>query len=119
MNLLIDQIDALIGLFKPACRETETMTELQGLLQREEDWPKAHYLFTRIRVKNINASKTEDRKAEAQYCFEEICAQTVHNLSGSKKPFDPDVPYWIIPIALKLAKILEIDSQQVVDIVTS
>ena len=119
MKLLIDQMDALLSLFKPFCRETETLMELKGLLHHEKEWPKAHYLFTRIRAKTLNAIKGGDNTAEAQYCFEEICAQTLYNLSASKMPFDPDSPYWIIPIALKLAGVLEIDSRKVIEIVTS
>jgi len=119
MKLLIDQMDALISLFKPACRETETLMELQGLLRHEKDWPKAHYLFTRIRSKNLNAIKGGDSKAEAQFCFEEVCAQTIYNLSASKCPFDPDSPYWVVPISLKLARALEIDSRKIIEIVTS
>jgi hypothetical protein len=119
MKLLLNQLDALITLFKPHCLETETLVELQGMLGREAEWPKAHYLFTRIRSKNINALKMGDTRAEAQYAFEEICAQTLHNLSGSKKPFDPDTPYWIIPIALKSARVLGVDPQKIIEIATS
>jgi len=119
MILLIDQIDALISLFKPSCRDIDTLEELKGLLRHEKDWPTAHYLFTRIRTKTLNAIKSGDNIAEAQYCFEEVCAQTIYNLSASKKPFEPDTPYWVIPIALKLARVLEIDSRKIVEIATS
>jgi len=119
MILLIDQIDALVSLFTPSCRDTETLMELKGLLRHEQDWPKAHYLFTRIRTKTLNAIKNGDTTAEAQYSFEEVCAQTLYNLSASKKPFDPDSPYWVIPMALKLAHILEIDSRKIIEIVMS
>jgi hypothetical protein len=119
MTLLIDQMRQLIALFLPRCGDTETMEELQGLLGDEKDWVKAHYLSTRIRTKAINAVKTGDLKAEIQFSFEEVCAKTLHNLSGSKKPFDADTPYWIIPLALKLAKVLEIDSRRVLEIAAS
>src|SRR5476649_2355660 len=119
MKLLIDQMEALISLFKPSCRDTETLMELQGLLHHEKEWPKAHYLCTRIRARNLNAIKGGDGRAEAQYYFEEVCAQTIYNLSASKKPFDPDSPYWVIPMALKLARVLEIDSRKIIEIVAS
>jgi hypothetical protein len=119
MKLLLDQLDALITLFKPHCTDTETLNELQVMLHHSSEWPKAHYLFTRIRSKNILALKNGQTQAEAQYCFEEICAQTLHNLSGTKKPFDHDTPYWIIPIALKFARAIEVDSQKIVEIATS
>jgi len=119
MKLLIDQMDAMLSLFKPFCRDTETLTELQELLHHEKEWPKAHYLFTRIRAKTLNAIKGGDGAAEAQYYFEEVCAKTIYNLSVPKLPLDPDSPYWVIPIALKLARVLEIDSRKIIEIVTS
>ena len=119
MTLLIDQIEALVVLFLPCCKDRVTLLELKGLLGDEKEWPKAHYLSTRIRAKNLKAGKSGDAKAEAQYYFEEICAQTIYNLSASKKPFDPDAPYWVIPMALKLAKALEIDSGKIIEIATS
>ncbi|MEJ0001533.1 MAG: hypothetical protein WDO13_21815 [Verrucomicrobiota bacterium] len=119
MTLLIDQVEALIAVFKPHCKDTETLTELQALLRQEKDWIKAHYLSNRIRTKSINAFKTHNVVAELQYSFEETCAKTLHNLSGSKKPCDADTPYWIIPLALKLARALDIDERQVLDVVMS
>lgn len=116
MKLLVNQLDALLTFFKPHCRDTETLLELQGLLHQEKEWSRAHYLYTRIRSKNINALKSGDARAEAQYAFEEVCAQTLHNLSNTKKPFPPDTPYWIIPIALKFARALEIDARKIDEI---
>jgi hypothetical protein len=119
MKLLIDQIDDLIVLFKPHCPDTDTLLELKGLLHHEKEWPKAHYLFTRIRAKNLKAGKNGEIKAEAQYYFEEICAQTIYNMSGSKMPFPADTPYWVLPIALKFAQVLEIDERKIVEIAMS
>jgi hypothetical protein len=119
MKLLIDQIEALLLLFQPYCKDKETLLELTGLLHHEKEWPKAHYLSTRIRAKSLKAGESGDTKAEAQYYFEEICAQTVHNLSGPKVPFPADTPYWIIPIALKFARTLELDERKVVEIAVS
>jgi len=119
MTLLIDQIEALVVLFLPCCKDRVTLLELKGLLGDEKEWPKAHYLSTRIRAKNLKAGKSGDAKAEAQYYFEEICAQTIHNLSGPKVPFPADTPYWVIPIALKFARALEMDERKVIEIATS
>lgn len=50
--------------------------------------------------------------------FEEAIAKTLFNLTKSNAPFDPDSPYWVIKNALSLAKILDIPTKEVVDIVT-
>jgi hypothetical protein len=112
-------MERLIDLFQPLCKDTETMAELRSLLGREKDWGTAHYISSRIRIKTMAAGKSGDHRAEAQYGFEEICAQTLHNMSGTKKPFSADTAYWIIPQALKLAKALEVDPQKVVEIAMS
>lgn len=119
MTLLLEQFDKLLALFKPHCADTETMRELQDLLHREQDWATAHYLGSRIRSKTIAAIKRGDARGEAQFYFEEMCARTLYNLSNPKKPFEPDSPYWVIPMALKLARTLEIDSRKVAEIATS
>ena len=119
MKLLVDQMDHLFALFQPICRDTETMAELRALLRDEKDWVKAHYLSTRIRAKAFTAVKTGDLPAEMQFSFEETCAKTLHNLSDSKKPFEADTPYWIIPLALKLAKVLDLDESKIVEIAKS
>jgi hypothetical protein len=119
MKLLIDQIEALIKVFKPLCGDTETLVELEALLHQEKDWPKAHYLSTRIRAKTLKAIDSDNRRAEAQYYFEEICAQTIYNLSQTKMSFASDTPYWVIPMALKFARALELDPRKIIDIAIS
>jgi hypothetical protein len=119
MKLLIDQMEQLFALFLPHCRDTDTMKELRAMSHEPQDWIKAHYLSTRIRAKAINAVKKGDLKGEMQFSFEETCAKTLHNLSDSKKPFELDTPYWIIPLALKLAKVLAIDEHKVLEIAIS
>jgi hypothetical protein len=54
---------------------------------------------------------------EAQYLFEEVCAQTLYNMSGEPAPFDADSPYWIVPNALHAAKKMGIETSRVVAIV--
>ncbi len=119
MKLLIDQVDQFLVLFRPSCKDTETLDELRMLLHEPRDWVKAHYLSTRIRTKAIQAVKQGDLKGEMQFSFEETCAKALHNLSDSKKPFEYDTPYWIIPLALKLAKVLDLDPRQILDIAMS
>jgi hypothetical protein len=119
MKLLLDQMDQLVTLFKPLCTDTETLAELHGMLHQEGEWPKAHYLATRIRAKALTAIKSGNAKAEAQYAFEEVCAQTIYNLLQAKQPFGPDTPYWIIPLALKFARAMGIDAGKITGIVTS
>ena len=110
------QMTDLIVLFMPHCSDTETLEELMILLSDRDDWDKAHALFTKIRLKTLNVSKTQNLRAGIQYRFEEICAKTIYNLSYSSAPFDPDSPYWVVPRALAFAKELGISADNVLSI---
>ena len=50
----------------------------------------------------LAADKRRDELALAQYAFEEICAKTLYNLTHECAPFDPDSPFWVLPLAVDL-----------------
>ena len=90
-----------------------------GRAKDHRSWPKGHSLFDSIRRKNLCAIAAKNSVLESQYCFEEVCAETLYNLSGPADPFDPDTPYWIVPNAFALARYLGIDRGRVVEIVAA
>ena len=47
----------------------------------------------------------------------EVIAKTLFNLTRPTAPFDLDSPYWVIKNAIALADILNMPSEQVVEIV--
>ncbi len=87
------------------------------MLGKSDRWPKAHALFTEIRHKTNKASESGDKRAECQYLFEEICAKTLHNMSHSSAPFDPDSPYWILPNALYLSRAIGVRDSECVAVI--
>lgn len=113
---IIEDMRRLIALFSPHCADRTTMNELVEMLSDEDKWPNAHGLFQRIRAKTRAAERPQNSKLESQYLFEEVCAKTLYNLSHSSAPFDPDSPYWIVPNAFSLARELQIDDSQVLQI---
>jgi hypothetical protein len=80
-------------------------TELANDKSRRKE---AHALFSEIRLKTLAAEKRNDQLALAQYDFEEICAKTLYNMTHEPAPFDPDSPFWVLPLALELGQILGI-----------
>ncbi len=90
------------------------MTELREMTTSRAAWHKGHDLFDRIRDKTLQAEGNGDKVADCQYLFEEVCAQTLYNMSGAPMPFDPDTPFWIIPNALALARRIGIDAALVI-----
>jgi len=91
--------------FLDACRDRETMLELKNVAQEQTRWKECHDLFGEMRTKNLAAIESKDVGLEHQYCFGEICAKTLYNMSQSEEPapFDADSPLYVFPIALAFA----------------
>ena len=102
------EIQRLVWLFLPRCNDRETLLALDTMAAEPSQWSEGHELFQRIRSKTLAAERSGDRLSNTQYCFEEVCAKTLYNLSGFPAPFDKDSPDWIRPNALALAEVLSI-----------
>ncbi|MBK6704542.1 MAG: hypothetical protein IPG56_12890 [Caulobacteraceae bacterium] len=85
-------------------RGQDTLRKLIALANDRTRRKEAHALFSEIRQKTLAAHKREDELALAQYAFEEICAKTLYNLTHEPAPFDPDSPFWVLPLALQLGQ---------------
>ncbi len=114
---ILREMQSLVRLFRPHCADKETLERLDQMIEDRSAWPKARSLFEAIRLKNLKAKRRSDPKAEAQYCFEEVCAKTLYNLTMQPAPYDPDTPYWIIRNALSLARELGLSPMDVVEVV--
>ncbi|WP_404307686.1 hypothetical protein [Neorhodopirellula lusitana] len=102
-------IGEMVDYFLPHCDDTKTLIELKTMAADRKCWRLGHDLFDRIRNKTLKADRKSDARLQHQYSFEEICAKTLFNLSGSPAPFDDDSPFWVIPIALQFADHLKLD----------
>jgi hypothetical protein len=108
------EIHRLVGLFLQHCDDRETLFELESIAANQHQWHEGHALFQRIRSKTLVAERSRDSLKTKQYCFEEVCAKTLYNLSGCSAPFDSDSPDWISPNAVALAKALGISDPSLV-----
>src|SRR5262249_40857538 len=111
-------IAGLLDLFAPHCTDRETIDWLRTAVADRGKWDKAHGVFDHIRSKSLKAERSRKSMALAQYLFEEICAKTLHNLSGASAPFDADSPYWVIPNAIAFARQIGVDEQEVLACIT-
>lgn len=116
---MLDAMKSFIEMFAARTADRSTLDELQRMIADRGTWHKAHALFQRIRLKTLDVSRRGDARLEAQYCFEEACAKTLYNLTGSPAPFDADSPYWIVPNALATARHLGIDEKDIVTVVAA
>lgn len=94
----------MLSVFGGACKDVETLSRLSKMASDRGKWVGGHSLFQDIRQKTLSAEKRGDRQAMAQYAFEEICAKTLYNLSGSAAPFDADSAFWIVPLGVALGR---------------
>jgi hypothetical protein len=105
---IITAMLAPLMFFEERCEDKETLGKLVTLANDKARRKQAHALFSEIRQKTLAAEKRNDQLALAQYNFEEICAKTLYNLTREPAPFDPDSPFWVLPVALELGRMLGI-----------
>jgi hypothetical protein len=103
---IITAMLAPLTFFEARCEDKDTLRKLITLANDKSRRTQAHALFNEIREKTLAADKRNDQLALAQYNFEEICAKTLYNMTGAPAPFDPDSPFWVLPLALELGQML-------------
>lgn len=112
---------ALLKLFAGKVPDPESHSWVLELARNRRQWPKGHELFDRVRERYLGAidagAQADDRIREAQYCFEEVCLQSLYNESHPRDPFDPLTPYWILKNALVLAREMGLESGLVIEAV--
>jgi len=105
---IITAMLAPLMFFEERCKDKETLRKLIALAHDKSRRKQAHALFSEIRRKTLAAAQRNDQLALAQYNFEEICAKTLYNIAREPAPFDPDSPFWVLPLALELGQMLGI-----------
>ncbi len=116
--MIIEEMKLMLDLFENKVPDKDSNRLVWKFCDEKQRWIKGHGLHSTLRDRNVKASKQGDKIKEAQYCFEEVVAKTLFNLTSSSAPFDPDSPYWVIKNALSLAKALKIPPEKVVEIIT-
>lgn len=101
---IISAMMEMLVLFRGVCKDVETLDRLIKMAPNRGKWAGGHSLFSDIRKKKLLASKQGAQLLVAQYDFEEVCAKTLYNLSQSSAPFDPDSPFWIVPLGVALGR---------------
>jgi hypothetical protein len=107
---IISEMIGMVRVFELRCDDAVTLEALIEIASERRRWAEARAVFNEIRQKTLAAEKRGDADALVQYAFEEICAKTLYNLSGSPAPFDADSAFWVIPCAVALGKRLGLTS---------
>ncbi len=97
-------ISALLELFRGRVPDPETHAWVAELAIDRNNWERAHNLFDRVRHRHLKAIDCGERVRQCQYCFEEVCLQSLYNETDTIAPFDSCSPYWVIKNPLILAQ---------------
>ena len=109
---MITGIVALLHLFKGRVADSETHGWTLDTVEKKSNWRRARHVFDQVRAR---ANKSHDSTQYCQYRFEETCLKSVHNETQPTAPFDLRSPYFVIPRAVELARLVGISDQEVVD----
>ena len=111
-----EAIARLLRFFAPLVADRETNTLVLDLVDQPDRWSAGHAVFRAIRERTLGRAGVPGN--DAQYGFEESCAQAVYNAvardpstwtSDFLPPFDPSAPFFVVPAAVRLARTLGID----------
>ncbi|MCP3871982.1 MAG: hypothetical protein GY699_02360, partial [Desulfobacteraceae bacterium] len=98
---MIENIINFSEFFLESAGDHEELQKLISVTKDRQRWAKAHAYFDEVRRKNLKAIKNKQLRLEYLYSYIEICYKAIFNLTYPSAPFDPDSPYFIIPIALE------------------
>lgn len=115
--MIVTEMKSLLDLFEEKVPDHESNRLVWEFCDEKQKWLRAYELHSMLRDRNAKAVKDGNKIKECQYCFEEVVAKTLYNLTMSNAPFDPDSPYWVIKSAFVLAKEIGIPMEEIVNIV--
>ncbi len=111
------EIIGLLQLFCDHVPDRETNAWVIEMASNRSNWKNGHNIFDSVRQRNLQAIEKKDRVRECQYCFEEVCLQSLYNETSPSDPFDVCSPYWVIKNALVLSHAVGISEKEVIDVV--
>jgi hypothetical protein len=92
MNVLVEDMKSLLNLFEEKVPDHDSNRLVLNSCNDRKTWIKAHGLHSEIRRRNLFAIEQGNKAKELQYCFEEVIASTLYNLTYPNDPFDSDSP---------------------------
>lgn len=107
---------ALLRLFRDHVLDAETHQLVVKVATDADSWNTSKEVFRIVRARNLEGIKDHDHARECQYCFEEVCLQSLYNATAPSDPFDPCTPHWIIRIALDLASVIGVSTKDVANV---
>jgi len=100
----------LVVLFDKCAPDPDIQTELRTIVSDHNRWLSAHTYREIVRTR---MSRTKDEARLAQYSFTESCLEAIYNETDPDDPFDSVAPFWVVPSAASLAKLVGVSTDAV------
>ncbi|WP_108812267.1 hypothetical protein [Sphingorhabdus sp. Alg231-15] len=110
-------IAQLIRAFEDHVDDKSTMSKILECAEDQEfGTERSRELFSEVRDKTIAAERSENTQSIEQLFFEEACAKALFNFGRPAAAYDPDAQFWIVPLALRLCKHLDLPIEHVTNL---
>jgi hypothetical protein len=113
-----DSIVRLLNLFVGRLPDAECHKCVTELAANPSRWSAGHAMFNVIRKDLLIAMDSGNHSSAAQYSFEESCCAAMYNASEPQDPFDSSTPFFVVPQALGLARLLGVHPDEVAAVFT-
>ncbi|MCA8994943.1 MAG: hypothetical protein KDA69_08030 [Planctomycetaceae bacterium] len=105
-------IAALLRLFEGKVPDADSNAFTLELALNDDRWSTGHAFRDVVRGRLL---ATNDKIKSAQYTFEESCLEALYNETQPDDPFDSVSPYWVVPNAIRLAKLVGVPLESLLD----
>jgi hypothetical protein len=100
----------LVVLFDRCAPDPDIQSDLRRIVADHDSWGTAHAYRDIVRERML---RTKDDAKIAQYAFAESCFETIYNETEPIDPFNSVCPFWVVPRAAALAKLVGISTDSV------
>ena len=100
----------LVVLFDKCAPDPDIQTDLKAIVSDHNRWGSAHAYRDMVRTRMLH---TKDKAKLAQYSFVESCLEAIYNETDPDDPFDSVAPFWVVPFAASLAKLVGVSTDAV------
>lgn len=110
-------IARLILVFEDHVADKSTMSRIMECAEDQEfGTDRSRILFSDIRAKTLDAERLGNTDLYVQLSFEEACAKALFNFGRPSAAYDPDAQFWIVPLAFKLCKHLDLPVELILNL---
>lgn len=105
-----DSILKLVTLFDRVAPDPDVQRDLKAIVSDYDRWRSAHGYRSVVRDRLL---RSKDKAKTAHYEFAESCLESIYNETCPDDPFDTVSPFWVVPCAARLGKLVGVSAESV------